>query len=342
MTDIAFPSLIGAAQLDWRLDRNVAVFTNPISKTVQRVARGGDRWHATVTVPTIQGSDAARVSAWLDQVSRGDNWGLVPVFQNDTTGTESASANFSSLQGPWATAGLTGWSATNCIQNYVSDGMLVLFSGSTAPGYISKTFTVVVGAPYEIIVDTPPQSGNNRITAICGSTVLSGDAAAPVYGRRRIIVTPTTTAMTVFLYAGGDTDTFSRAVYGDLSITRAFTIETAAAAGSTELLVQGGLDGTDNFKAGQFVCISTTAGMELKRVMRTVRMIGGVTVNGININHFGRLSIEPALRGSVAASEAINHVSPWCRMQLANPSSQAVIGPPLRHGFSVELIEDVS
>lgn len=343
MTDFLHPPGIVPMSMAWQLQKNQSKATNPYSNTGPRNDRGGDLWTATVDYAPLVGEEAALMHACLHQISKAGNAILMPVFQNDMAGTESATATFANMQAPWREAGVTGWTQTNLLEGpRVVDRTLEIYGGPTPPGFIYRDYTVVPGAYYQVAIDIPEQNGANvRVTIFSGETPLVTTGANTSYGRRTHIVVPTTSMLRVFLYSGNDTDAFSVAYYGDLQVARVMSVQTATAAGASQVVTFGGVNGTlSNFKVGQFVNVQTSAGYELKRVVRTVRQIGVNTINGVNVNHVGRMPIEPALRGSAAQYAAIVHNAPVCRMILSPGPIGSTISAPLREGFRLQFIEE--
>ncbi len=337
MTDFLHPPGIVPMSMAWQLQKNQSKATNPYSNTGPRNDRGGDLWTATVDYAPLVGEEAALMHACLHQISKAGNAILMPVFQNDMAGMESATATFANMQAPWREAGPTGWFAVNLLETpRVVDRLLEVYGNGTSAGgnYIYRTFTVVPGAFYQLCVDVPQQSAPGTMYIADGGT---GVATITGYGRLSTIVSPTAATLTVSL----TTSVFFPTYYGDFQIARVMTLESASAAGAFEVVTLGGLNDTlSNFKVGQFVNVRTTAGYELKRVIRTVRQIGRVTVNGVGVNHVGRMPIEPALRGSAAQYAAIVHNAPVCRMILSPGPIGSTISAPLREGFRLQFIEE--
>ncbi len=344
MTDIAFPSGLVPSSMEWRLERNVARFESPTSRAVQTVARGGDRWHCTLTMPQLTGEDAGILVAWMDQISRPDNWALISPLHNLMSGTESASAAFSNLQPSWRNGGLSGWNWGNLVFSpYTSGGTVVIYSNQNPPVYIQKSFAVVAGAYYLITLDVPPQLSNTRLTASSCSTVLISALASRTYGRLRWLVAAAAAEMLVTIYSGSDTDSFSQAIYGDLSIVRVNLVQSAVSTGTNDMDCFGGQNESINmFRIGQFISLLTINGIELKRLTRDVRQIGGIVYNGLTVNHRGHCQFEPALRAPVAQYNPVVHLNPVCRMRLADANSVSTISAPNFTGTTIELIEDVT
>lgn len=346
MADLIFPPSLSPRRVTWTLERNVATYTSPLSYASQRndVNRSA-RWRATIEMPPLSADDAALLSTWLDQISRGEHVGLVPVFQNSISGTESAASTFANLQLPWSEPGsLTGWSGTNLLTAArVVDGQVLVYGNATPPGYIFRTFTVVTGAFYEVTVDIPLQVGNVRILGGDGATIAINPGANLVYGRRTYIVSSATGSLQIYLYSGSDAEQFASAYYGNLKVARIMTAQVAQTAGARFVTTWGGQNGAlDNFKIGQMIGVQTSRGVELKRVQRAVRQIGGTTNNGVTVNHVGNMTFEPSLRGSVSGNALISHIDPVCRMRLATSESTAVVDAPNFSGFTFDMLEDIA
>lgn len=343
MTDFIHPYGIVPENMEWTRVRNQSESLNPYTNSGPVNDRGGDLWGLTADYSPLVGQDADLFYPWLDQIGKAGNRALIPAFHSRMDGTESAAAAFAQMQSPWRDVGAANWITTNLLETpRVVDRCLEIYCGATAPGYIYRDFTVVIGAFYQVTVDIPEQAGANvRLTIFSGATALVSTLANAVYGRRTHVVVPTTTTLRVFLYAGNDTDAFAVAYYGDLTVSRIMVVQTSVPAGAAQLVTLGGLNGAlSNFRAGQFVNVQTSAGYELKRIGRTVRQIGGNTINGVNVNHVGRMPIEPPLRASVGQHAALIHHNPVCRMRLAQGPIGSRISSPLQHGFRLQFLED--
>lgn len=96
------------------------------------------------------------------------------------------------------------------------------------------------------------------------------------------------------------------------------------------------------FKRGQFLELQTSRGWQLVRLQHDVDQIAGINYGSVTVAHVGRMTFEPALRGSVAVNAAIQHVSPVCRMRLATSESTAVVDAPNFSGFTFDMLEDIA
>ncbi|MCK9194052.1 MAG: hypothetical protein M0P19_09305 [Nevskia sp.] len=344
MTDILMPPTLRPASMTWTLERNEARFESPTSRTVQRVARGGDRWRCTLQLPQLVDDDAGALNAWLDQISRADNAALVPVTQNALIG-ESAGTAFADQQILFANRQpALDWTSIGLLQPiYTRSGDAVLYAMTTSAA--RRIFPVTQGLPYEIIIDIPPQTfpGGYYISNVGGLDINRRDAP-PGAGEFRHLVIAGSANLTLFLYAGNGNQSYIPSHFRRVSVARVYLNEAAAAAGAVQLPIYGGASGivTRTLAAGQFFNVVSGAGLELKRVQADVDQIGAITLNGITVNHLGRCVFEPALRGPVPINSAISTLSPLCRMLLATATASSTISPPIRHGVTLELVEDVT
>ena len=349
MTDIVWPPGLLPSEMTWSLVRNQQRSRNPYSGTMQRNDRGGDLWSCRLQMPTLAEPDSGLLAAWMDQISRAGNAGLVPVFQNFSRG-QSAAAAFAQLQAPWfeRDASLDWTGQTLLATVYLRNRDLTLYaSGSASAGTearLSRSFTVAQGLPYLVTFDIPVQTqpGGYRITD--GSTTLVDQRAAPPgAGRFMHLVYPGTTTLQVFLYAETGQQAFASSRFTAVSVQRAFIAQTTANAGGTLVNLFGAASAAVpslTHGVGQFISVQTSAGWELKRLISDIDMISSSTINGVSVLHQGRALVEPALRGTVSANAGTVHRDPVCRMILNEAVSAASVQAPLRSGFVFELIED--
>jgi len=357
MADLIFPPSLAPRRVTWTLERNVATYTSPYSFTSQRNDLGrAARWRATIEMPPLPPDDAALLSTWLDQISRGEHVGLVPVAQNDVAGTEVATSTFQSQQAPWlARAPSLDWTSGGLVSPlYLSDGNVVIYSGGSPPGYMDRLFAATSGLPYTMIVDVPEQITAGRISVNNFDNSLSffdtGPGRPVQPGRYVTSLFPAdSSGIRVYLNAGDNAQSFIRSLFGNLSFTRTYVTSAAAASGSNILSIRGGAFGNivNNIyrramKQGQFVMVRSSRGYELKRIKASVDLIVGGSLNGNSATVDGRMIFEPALRGAVASNAAVIHNDPWCRMRLATSESTAVVDAPNFSGFTFDMLEDIA
>lgn len=357
MSDILFPPGLAPRRVTWTLERSVATFESPLSFASQRVARSGARWRASIEMPPLNAEDTGLLNAWLDQISRADHVGIVPVFQNDRAGTDSEQALFGNPQPAWHEPGaFTGWSALNLTQSPVLAGrdLLVVANGATGPAAqarYQKTFTVLPDVPHTIIVDVPPQAapGGLGISNGSGSSLYVDTRSAPAVGRQVFTVTSNDTGFRVQLYAAGGQTNFAQSLFGPVQVVRSYVVQTAASAGATSLTLIGPDASAGNpyrvtnlvraLKPGQFVTVRRASGaVELKRVRLAADALIGALFGATSVA-VGPLAFEPALSSALAVNDRIVTHAPWCRMRLAEPNSSATIDAPMFGGFAFDLVE---
>lgn len=353
MTDFIHPPGIHPTQVTWSLVRNQQRATSPYSGTVQRNDRGGDLWRCRLEYPDLSPENSGILMGWLDRVSRGGNAALVPVFQN-RTGVRSRAR---SLQAAVHANLITPFYRDTPPFGFTNIGsMFPLYSldfdlaarantGAAGAGS-ARTFTGLAAVPYLLTVDVPDQYQNpgHIVNDSSNATILNRNNTRLSGRIQDVITVPADGQITLVLYPAGGNLAFERSRWTAIELQRAYVTQAAATAGQTALRVTGHVNelGGNNipvFAAGQFVNVQTSRGMELKRLTSEAEMLGGGSLNGVGVLHFGRLEFEPALRGAVASNAVVQHINPVCRMLLSEAVSNAVTTAPLRSGFAIEMIE---
>lgn len=350
MADLIFPPSLLPTRVTWTLQRNVATYTSPLSYASQRndVNRSA-RWRATIEMPPLAADEAALLSTWLDQISRGEHVGLVPVFQNTALSRESGFPAFVDLNSAWtAQPTLSAWTQSGLIgPAYVSNGQVAMVRAGAPMGFITRSFAVTSQLPYYFASDVAPQqTPGGVVVGNGGNTILYFDnRGAPVIGRSSGVVYSSNAAIQVTL----DVSTAFRASrFASFRLHRCYITEVSAAAGSYAVQINGGdpANAVANIvrmmAAGQFFAIQSSRGWELKRATLGAEGITGSAINGVATAGSCQLSFEPALRGSVSANAGVAADQPVCRMRLATPESTAVVDAPNFSGFTFDLIEDIA
>lgn len=351
MTDIVFPPGLLPSRVTWTLERAAATFESPLSFASQRVNRSGARWRASIEMPPSDQFESGLLSAWLDQISRADNCGLLPVFQNRLAGN-SGGASFSELQVPWDLRNPSlDWSILN-LQGaalFVANRDLSVYSTTgvsvSNQARAFRTFTVTANAPYLVTVDIPPQhTGGGYAIGDTITNLVDARVPPPGFGRFRHVVYPTTTSLEIYLTPTNGQQSFTNSRFSSLSVCRTFVAQTGVAAGGSTVTLTGNTNTGNPAQAlshgvGQFLAIQTSAGWELKRLTTDVHTIGGGSLAGLGVGHLGRATFEPPLRGAVTALAPIEQLLPVCRMRLAEPNSSSTIDAPMFGGFSFDLLE---
>lgn len=348
MADLIFPPSLAPLikRVTWTLERNEAAFTSPLANTVQRVTRLGARWRASIEMTPLDQDESAVLAAWLDQASRVDHVGLLPVVHNRMAGSESA--GMPSLTGDFTSgAEVAAWAAgyqLGLLRNpYAQSGELVVYSGGTTSNFATRPLSVAAGLPYLVTFDVPPQP-------IVGAVGVFGASLTPTYfannalpaaGRIMVPVTPVNGQIVPVLYPGNGTQQYAQSRFSRVTVNRCFLVEGAQPAGSNNIVVYCGLSESPQaaLRVGQFVNVQTAGGWQLVRLRHDVDLIGGVNYGNEPVTHLGRAMFEPALRSAVANNASIQHVDPVCRMRLATPNSSATTDAPMFGGFAFDMVE---
>lgn len=349
MADLIFPPSLIPKRVVWTLARNIGAYESPLSNTAQRISRAAARWRASIEMPKLDAGESAILSAWLDQVSKAENCGLVPVFQNYMLGTETA--GFLSSQAPFTAQnvaaewnGQRGFALGMLVPPYFQSGDMVVYSGNSTDNQAVSGFTAISGLPYAAVLDAPIQLNPPSwyvASAGLSSIVFNG---VGVIGRSIWAgFAPNGAQVVIGLRPGNGAVPFTQSRFSSLTLNRILIAQANAAAGSTYVQMYGGNSNAPGMamRRGQFFQVATSRGFELKRLSVDVDLIGGVTLNGVGVNHLGRASFEPALRGSVATNAAILTHQPVCRMRLAQAESAATIDAPMFGGFAFEMLEEI-
>ncbi len=350
MADLIFPpSLNGfVRRITWTLERSVLAPTSPLSFTTQRIDQGRTaRWRASVEMTTLDPDQAALLATWLDQISRAEHVGLVPVVQNTISGTESA--NLQPLTGLMSSpAEVAVWQASYyqglALPPYEQSGDLVIYAGNTTNNFATRPVNVTVGLPYLVSIDAPPQVSPGSASVFSAALASSLFTASLLVGRATVQLTPTTTQLVPLLRPTSGAAAFTQSRYSNVKINRCLLAEQASAAGANTLIAYGGQSVAPQllFKRGQFLELQTSRGWQLVRLQHDVDQLAGINYGSVTVAHVGRMTFEPSLRGAVAVNAAIQHVSPVCRMRLARPESVSTSDTPLFSAFSFDLVEDIA
>lgn len=349
MADILWPPGLVPKRVVWTLQRNIATPRSPLSGTTQRWTRSGSKWRASIDMPILNSIESGLLTSFLDLVSRGDNVGLVPVFQNDSAGVESGLSQFRSLNAPWAEQpSFANWTHQGLVSPpYLSGGNLVLRANTGTPTpEFRRTFSAVAGLPYFFAVYVPPQQypagfvvGNAAFTQL-----YFDNRAAPSIGLITGVVTSNTPSITI---AFTSPQPFQPAIFGAFTLSRCYVAQSAQAAGATSVTLNGSDPANQSpanlvraIRPGQFAMVRANGRLELKRVCSAVDTVTGVSIGAVGTAGFGDMRIEPALRGAVSASAEIVTEQPFCRMRLAEPESTSTIDAPLFGGFAFDMVEE--
>lgn len=350
MTDILFPPGLIPRRVTWTLERAVATYESPLSFASQRVARSGARWRASIEMPPLDNTETGLLNGWLDQISRAENCGIVPVFQNASAYQTLTDAAFAEQQPAWTDPNaFTGWTQ-NSTQNTPSlsgRDLLIYSTSGTTSGNLAqyaRNITVTANLPYLVTIDIPDQwtPGGYLISDAVSVIFVNSRTPVPLPGRYRHVVYSTTGLLRVVLSPGNGEGAFVKSLFRRVSVARCHIAQGAVAAGARSMTLYGGrqVAGFDRtHQAGQFINLETASGWQLVRLVGDVEQIGANTINGVSVTHHGRAVFEPPLRAAMVNMAGSQHLQPTCRMRLAEPNSSATIDAPLFGGFAFDLVE---
>jgi len=350
MTDILFPPGLCPRRITWTLERAVATYESPLSFASQRVARTGARWRASIEMPPLDQTETGLLSSWLNQISRAENCGIVPVFQNAGEYQTLTDAAFADLQPEWTEPNaFAGWTqnSTENTPSLSGRDLLVYSTSGTTSGNLarySRQFTVTSGLPYLVTVTIPDQwsPGGYVISDAVSVTLVNARTPIPAAGQYRHLVYTTTGLIQVLLYPGNGEGAFVKSRYRRVSVARCHIAQGAVAAGARSMTLYGGRQAVGfnrTHQAGQFINLETASGWQLVQLVGDVEQISANTINGVNVTHHGRAIFEPPLRAAMVNMAGSQHLQPTCRMRLAEPNSSATIDAPMFGGFAFDMVE---
>ncbi len=331
--EIGLPAIDGFATVDMDLERNVAMPTNDLARTVQRLVRDGDRWACTLQFPPAQGDEAGVIGAFMRELSRGDRWAWLSPPQNDVRGNWSPADLITN--GTFLGGTTTGWTAQNSAVLSVNARRLKVLNGAAASGRGQQDVVMEVGKPHVLIAD----AGRGKSTAAQAQIVRQSDSGieantgAIIAPERMVLLcTPSVAAMQARLIlndavAGNDVR------YYGVSLTRCLQVAGAGQVGN-RLNVDGGPASMNAaLKAGEFVCFPVGSRYQLVQLVEDFDTDAGGA---------GALVFEPVLRGSPADNAAVIVRYPFGRFLLPGHSSAFSVRAPNFHGYSIGAVEDVT
>lgn len=149
MTDYAWPSDIIPSSSAWRLIANTAAFVSPLSGTTRTLARGGDRWAASLQFNNLTADRRARLQAFLARLRGQAHRVVLPDHSYRKRG--ALAANFLVNGGSQAGTSLVCDGATPSITGALMEGdlitvasylyMIVADVDSSAGGALTLTIT---------------------------------------------------------------------------------------------------------------------------------------------------------------------------------------------------------
>ncbi len=334
MNTIPMPALAGVQSVDWRLERNSAVFESPLSRAAQRIERSGDRWRCTLQFPPalLSSVEAGVLMAWLDQISSPLNYAYLSPPHNQFVGTWWGTYGETLTNGAFL-SDVTSWSGTSATLAFNARRMKVKNSGA-ASGSARQNVTLNFGK--NVLIVDAYRAG---ITAVKAKIARQSDDAVEadsgaITAPSRIVlaVTPTVQPMRVELYVDSAVSADS-VMFGGASLTRCLAVDGASQTGN-RLTFDSGLNSqTGMLRAGQFFSVKQGSFYGLHRLVEDVDTDSGGS---------GVLVFEPALRASPADNDPIILRNPFSRFRVAETMSAQAIRAPMFQGVAVDLVEDVT
>lgn len=332
MTDIALPYDLAPSQIDWRLVRNVAVAESPISRSVQRQARPGDRWQATLRWDVLDRRRASALAAWLDEASRADREALIPAYGTERLRGAYAANGRAAMTRPWHAQGeMAQWVFPAGLSSALGTRGARLWQTDATLRYAERTFTLPQSARVAVTADLPAVTLWGAIIELRqgGSTVASATytpAQAATAGRA-LVASGTLPAGTASVRLAiqaipGEME------FGDVLAQMALSVSAIASPGTRSMNVTGA-SGTPALVAGEMLTVQTSAGWELLRVTHDAYAVSSPMT----------IYFEPALRGTLAAGAAVLVAYPFARMRVAESASAATYEGPVKSAFALDLVE---
>lgn len=355
MPTIPFPPDLCSAKLSFSLERNVGIAESPISRAVQRQIRGGDRWRVAVELPPALHTDRqfAQALSFLDQMSRGDTTCWMSPPQSQQTGAwnpQNLVSNGDWLLGTPGSAVIPNWQSQADLTVFTDgQGRLQLDRSGTGGGitFSQNFFPVTANKQYAAVTDLSLFDTLATVSYVnSDASTCIQHAPATVPTRRLSMGAPTGSVVSAYVQMTGSQ--FSKGTVGSLVFAECGIADAASPAGQNvfhilgytgNATVGGYLPGA--LKAGTFFAVPTTAGVELKRLVRDYNPQQAIAYNSVNYLH-GNLFFEPALRGSITAYSPVLIYRPFAKFRLAKAESAGTYGPPILGTFAFELIEDFS
>ena len=335
MTDYVLPPDLVAAEIEWSLFDNTAVFSSPLSGAVRTVSRPGTRWGARLVFRAVSDQKRRRLMALISALRGRSN----RLWLTDPAYTLAGSMPCPELiTNNSAVINTTGWTSSNAELVLSADsalGLRLTRTGVTAAQNADQAgVTMVNGAPYAVQFTTATGRGNIRLSMRCGSTaggseMLSGTTYTTA---DRFVAGFTATATTGYFNIR---DFVTGRVAGDfqfvpwVSAARCALVDGASQTGSSLLLK--GLPASTNglARAGDWIEVNE----ELKRLTADLNSdsSGG-----------GTLLFEPALRASPADDTPVIFRRPMGRFLLAEESTSWGTRPGIISDIELNLIEDIT
>lgn len=327
---LPLPAIPGVQTLDWRLERNVAVASGPLGRTMQRQVRSGDLWAATLNFPPYRNEDAGVLTSWLSEASRGDRWIYLSPPQSQARGAWAPTERVGN--GRFLADTVSGWTGAGAALSVNARRLKVRNTGNAVGTATVAGVQVEANQPHVLLVDLYEGSTSAWRVRILNDA--DGVEEHVSYytrpGRVPIVFVPSSSAVRVELacntpVSGDDVK------FGDVSVARCLVLDGDNPVGRSMKVKGGPISSNGALKAGEFITVQLWNGWQLVQLKEDF---------DTDASGKGRLRFEPALR-SGAVGPVIVH-RPFVRMFIPAHRAASSISPPIFHGVSVEVQEDVT
>jgi len=334
MTDYVLPPDLVAAEVNWQILDNTAVFSSALSGAVRTVSRPGNRWGCRLLFrapsPTRRHRLLALVAALRGRSNR--LWLTDPAYQQ-----AGSLVNAELLSNNAAVAATTGWSSDNAEMVLSADshlGLRLTRTGVTADRYAFQSgLTTAASTPYAVRALVSAGRGNVNLKATAGTSqgatgLLNGTA---ITSAGRIVETFTASGTTshVSFYdlisgrAAGNFQFLSHA-----SVARCGLVAGGSQTGSALLIDGLPVSSAGLLRAGDWMEV----GGELKRLTADLNTDSTGTAYAL---------FEPGLRNSPADNAPVIFRNPMGRFLLSDESVGWRTTPGIISDIELTLVEDL-
>lgn len=335
MTDYVLPPDLIAAEVNWQLLDNTAVFSSALSGAVRTVSRPGNRWGCRLLFRAPSPTRRHRLLALVATLRGRSNrlWLTDPAHQQ--AGTLS---NPELLSNNAAVAATTGWTSSDAEMVLSADshlGLRLTRTGVTADRYAYQAaVTTVASTPYAVraLVSAGRDDVNLKAAAGTsqGATGLLNGTARTTAGRIVETFTASGTSSHVSfhdLIAGRAAGAFQ--FLSHASVARCGLVSGGSQSG-TALLIDGlPASSAGLLRAGDWMEV----GGELKRLTADLNTDSTGTAYAM---------FEPGLRNSPADNAPVMFRTPMGRFLLSDESVGWRTAPGILSDIELNLVEDVA
>lgn len=330
---LVFPPSLTPSQVEWEFLDNVIVNESPLSRAIQRTERGGRRWQAAVTMPTLEGEDAAIFRAFMSQASRATWFYLHNPGHAQRGSFDSAEL----LTNGDFSGGTTGWTASGAT---ISEGsrLLRIENSGAATGRAYQDFSLTAGDTVVGVVDVLAGStGAVKVTIsdVGTGTVLATLAVASDTDAERIVLSATaanTGTHRLSIYTNTST-TGDYAYAASASVSKCALVKGASQTGGK--LTIDALPASTNglLRAGDMACFYVDSVPHLVELTRDLDS---------NASGEATMFFEPPLPGSPADNAPVIFAKPFARMFIPKHGHAVSYTPPKFQGNTFSCVEDIT